>query len=751
MKKLTALLFLSFLAAVSVRADLIWYDGFQYPNGAIITNTIIGPGTNSIWIRMSGSANPSDMLVENSNLQVCATGGSIISRQDDCQRYLSVTNGSSYTNQVQTLYASFTVICTSMISNGAGLPNGNGTYFASFYSGPVYNYTAGGRTTNFAGWGYCGRIQAFTNFTVLPNTWRLGVTDNSLSTNKADGGFPVDLALNTPYQVVEELDPIHVGGATIWVNPININNTGANPIDPAYTASDPMGFATTTNVNCYAFRQPSTFGNAFFLITNCAIATTFAEAMTNIWTTNAVAPTIVYQPVGVTNYVGASISVSAVANGQGLANMTYQWQKNGNNYTTGNSFNIASAQTTDSGNYTLIATTPYGLSATSSVATVLITAVPVPPSFVNEPVSQTLYKGQSVIFSTTVISPGNVTFTWYSNNVVITRGQNDSGDTSTFEIDNLTTNASALYKVAVTNNVAANGIVSTNAVLTVINPQQVTIAYLRTLVDPITYQPTNVPPSIPYQVTGIVTTFTNLTTGNTSSYYLQDGTAGIDIFATLASTFRPAEGDVITFVGVLSSYTSGLELYADPSGSYPYTSYTDLSNNIAALPAPMAIPYNVMNNPSNANYHLGGLLVQISDVHFGARAGTATSTTANDYVAVTNSAGQTFYLMFPDLDLDVAGKTLPSYANTVSGILYSANSVVTNTILVTRFSDIASPVPLNANYSGGIMTFTWSDASFSLQSATNVLGPYNTIPGAASGFTTNPVSHPTIYFRLYRQ
>ncbi len=57
--------------------------------------------------------------------------------------------------------------------------------------------------------------------------------------------------------------------------------------------------------------------------------------------------------------------------------------------------------------------------------------------------------------------------------------------------------------------------------------------------------------------------------------------------------------------------TSGLELYADPSGSYPFTSYTDLSNNIAALPAPIAIPYNVMNNPSNANYHLGGSLVKI--------------------------------------------------------------------------------------------------------------------------------------------
>ena len=596
MKKLTALLFFSFLAAVSVRADLIWYEGFQYPNGAIITNTIIGPGTNSIWTRISGTASPSDLLVGNSILQVAATGGSPISRQDDCERLFSVTNSSTYTNHIQKVYASFTIICTN-------LPNAGGTYFGSFYSGPVYAYTAGGRTTNFTGFGYCGRVQAFTLGTVLPNTWRLGVTDNVGSTNPPNGGFPVDLALNTPYQVVEELDPIDLGAATIWINPTNLNDTGWTTYDPAYSASDPINFQTTNQVNSYVFRQASTFGNSFFLITNLAIATTFAEAATNVWATSAFPATIVYQPVGATNYVGNAISLSAVANGQGLASLTYQWQKSAaaNNSNPANFSNpngnsnilpFSSAQIADSGYYTLIVTTPYGLSTTSSVAKVLISAVPVPPSFTVEPVSQTFYKGQSVIFSTTVISPGNVTFTWYSNNVVITAGQQDDGDTSTYEIDNLKTNASASYKVAVTNNVFATGVVSTNAVLTVVNPQQVTIAYLRTLVDPVTYQPTNVPSSIPYQVTGIVTTLTNLTTGNTSSYYLQDGTAGINIFATLASTFRPAQGDVVTFVGVLSSYTSGLELYADPSGSYPFTSYTDLSNNIAALPAPIAIPYN---------------------------------------------------------------------------------------------------------------------------------------------------------------
>ena len=99
------------------------------------------------------------------------------------------------------------------------------------------------------------------------------------------------------------------------------------------------------------------------------MATTFAEAATNIWATNAQPPVVVYQPVGVTNYPGATITLYAVANGQGLGSLTYRWQQNGTNYpgASANILNIPSAQTDANGNYTLIVTTPYGLSVTSSI------------------------------------------------------------------------------------------------------------------------------------------------------------------------------------------------------------------------------------------------------------------------------------------------------------------------------------------------------------------------------------------------
>ncbi|MDR3458415.1 MAG: HYR domain-containing protein [Verrucomicrobiae bacterium] len=695
MKKITALVLFALFAAIGVRADLIWYEGFNYPNGAILTNTIIGPSTNSTWWRFSGNGVPSDMIVNNGRLYVEATGGSLVSRQDDCDRLFATTPGSSYTNTPQLVYASFTVICTN-------LPNGAGSYFASFYSGPVYNWTASGyfpTNGSFLGSGYCGRVQAFTNGTVLPNTWRLGVTDNGLAAQPANGGFPVDLATNVPYQVVEELDPITLQAATIWVNPINITQSGASTVDPDYTASDTIGFASTTQVNAFAFRQASSFGSSVFVITNLAVATTFSEAATNVWSTNALPPIIAYNLVGTTNFPGSSFNLSVVAAGQGLASLNYQWRENSNNVAnpSGNS-NILpfSSVPSNSGTnyYDVIVTTPYGLSVTSSPVIVAIDTRPQPPIITTQPQPLVLYSGQNAIFSVTIATPGNASFTWYSNNIPVTTGVSSSGYTSAIEIDNINPNNIATYKVAVTNDVFPNGVVSSGAGLTVKVPAAVSIGYLHTLVSPTTFLATNVPPSIAYQVTGIVTTYTNLTTGNTSSYYLQDASGGINIFVTGGSTFRPQLGDVISFVGVVSSFTSGLELYADTADSnFPFTSFTVLSNNIAGLPAARLISYNIFTNNAFANTNLGGLLVKLPDVHFGTRGGTTTSTSANDTVAITNSAGQVFNLVFPYLDLDVAGQTLPNYAYDVSGILGSASSVATNTIYVTRMVDLATTAP----------------------------------------------------------
>jgi hypothetical protein len=205
----------------------------------------------------------------------------------------------------------------------------------------------------------------------------------------------------------------------------------------------------------------------------------------------------------------------------------------------------------------------------------------------------------------------------------------------------------------------------------------------------------------------------------------------------------------------MSTFTSGIELYADPTGAYPYTSYTD-TGATNALPTPITISYDVATNLNILNTNIQGSLVKLSDCYFGTNAGTALSTTANNTITVTNSSGKKLNLFFAFLDLDTAGKTLPSYAYSVTGVMYgqSTNSLA---VAVTRFSDIVTnatitltPIPLGINYSGGNVTFSWTNSSFALQSSTNVVGPYVTITNAASGFIINATtSAPTMFFRLY--
>jgi hypothetical protein len=90
------------------------------------------------------------------------------------------------------------------------------------------------------------------------------------------------------------------------------------------------------------------------------------------------APTFTTQPVGVTTTVGSSLSLTAAANG--VPAPTYQWRRNGTDIAgaTAATFNVASAQTSDSGTYTAVATNSVG-SATSTAVTVSVNPVVVPP------------------------------------------------------------------------------------------------------------------------------------------------------------------------------------------------------------------------------------------------------------------------------------------------------------------------------------------------------------------------------------
>ena len=165
------------------------------------------------------------------------------------------------------------------------------------------------------------------------------------------------------------------------------------------------------------------------------------------------------------------------------------------------------------------------------------------------------------------------------------------------------------------------------------------------------------------------------------------------------------------------------------------------------MPASRTIPFTVTNTYGYAYVatNLAGSRVTLTNVFFV----TPGATIAGGAVAVTNASGQAFNLSFFALDLDTTGQILPTFATSVTGVLYGNHP--NYSVAVTKFSDIVAVVPqipLDVSFSGGNLTFSWSDASWSLQSAPIVTGPYTTIPGAATGFMTNTLSD-QMYFRLF--
>jgi len=368
-----------------------------------------------------------------------------------------------------------------------------------------------------------------------------------------------------------------------------------------------------------------------------------------------------------------------------------------------------------------------------------VASVPKPPVVVSQPQSRTNLQYSTATFTVGVSGTAPFTYQWKKDGVGLGNGPTGNGstiagaDTGTLTILSVSTNDAGSYSVDITG-VVAPGTTGGPASLTVtpVIPVVTNIAYLRTLVDPATYLATN---SVPvYTVTGTVTTYTNLTTGNTASYYLQDSTAGINIFMTLGSTFRPAQGDVVMFTGFLSSFSSTLELEIDQTLS-PATSATILSNNIAGLPAPKVIPFNITNSLALVETNIEGSLVMLTNVFFGTNAGIVLSATNNVSAVVTNAAGEPFILFFSFQDLDTVGKTLPAFASTVLGA-FTQNFANTGTprnagysVTVTRFSDIVTnPITLGITRSGDSAILTWPAAPFTYPYAVlesdDVSGPY---------------------------
>jgi hypothetical protein len=114
--------------------------------------------------------------------------------------------------------------------------------------------------------------------------------------------------------------------------------------------------------------------------------------------------------------------------------------------------------------------------------------------------------------------------------------------------------------------------------------------------------------------------------------------------------------------------------------------------------------------------------------------------------------------------LPTVGYTLPgAFATSVKSVMsqsQTSGTALTNNynFILADFSQIEVGTPpvivvlpvLNVQFSTPNLTLSWTDATYSLQTAPEVTGTYVTLTGVTSPFTTNITSNARLFFRLIK-
>ncbi|PTY06178.1 hypothetical protein DB347_12055 [Opitutaceae bacterium EW11] len=231
----------------------------------------------------------------------------------------------------------------------------------------------------------------------------------------------------------------------------------------ATTGGISSGTINTTNL--YLHGNPTTAGaytvtiQAFEKSGATGGTTAVFNYVINVSGPAATAPSITTQPQSATVTAGnpASFTVGA----SGTAPLAYQWKKDGTAISgaTSATYSIASAATTDAGNYTVVVSNSAG-SATSNAATLTVNAATTAPTITTQPQSATITTGGSASFSVVAAGTAPLTYQWKKDGTAI------SGATSaTYSIASAATTDAGSYTVVVSN--SAGSATSSAATLTV--------------------------------------------------------------------------------------------------------------------------------------------------------------------------------------------------------------------------------------------------------------------------------------------
>jgi hypothetical protein len=658
MKQKLILTLLTLGLGLSARAATIFTDNFnEYADGVLP----VQPGTPSAtWTNHSGTGS---LPISAGTLYVGQTFSSDVSTFLGGQPYAPNSASPSATN---VFYYSFTV-------NFQLLPTASGGfYFAHLKDNGTANFRA--------------RLFAFTN-TAAPGTFRLGIANGA---GTASATNSADLSPGTTYTiVVRYYNPTNTFSApisTLWINP-------TSETDPSFTATDAT---TPISVTTMSFRQPGstttpTAGAATMAVDNLVVATTFQDVVP----ASVNAPTILVQP-GDTN-VFASSTVVFGTFAAGDAPIGYQWYYNTTTVLTDSSTNIGSTSKIrtllnvtvgQSGTYSCVVSNTAGTN-TTRYAVLTASPAPIPPTITNEPAGSTNIVGDTVTL--TVVAGGlplpsyqwKVVTNGVTNNVA---GANITGTNSaTLTFTGITLAEAGNYFVRLTNSAGATN--SSIATIGVLPPPVVTIADFRSRVDA-GYTPTNT--TAIFTVSGIVTSWTNMTTSKTSTeFYMQDGSGGIAVFWSGAdpSTNLPPAGSLVSVTGPAASFSALLEI--EPVFTNSQHNLTVISTN-NPLPAPQPLPFdpNVVGNlalmkPMESMYFVASNVTLTAGPSFISSANEPIFNNAlhvktfSDSVmtlSYTNDVGQSF-TFFVNGATDIPNQPKPTGPVTILGIMgYFSNA-----------------------------------------------------------------------------
>jgi hypothetical protein len=663
-------------ATVVSYTPVLLFDTFSYRNGNLFGDL------GSPWTDINGT-NPE--LVTNGRVQISQSNATT-----DAQSLFSTPESG------QVMWASFIINVSTLPSNPGGV------YFANL------------EDTNF---GFYGRIFVLTSnqpgFTpnispvAFPGTYRLGIANaQNDSTGTASTGptavVPLDLAPGIDYQVVFSVN-LNPGAdfSEMAVNPASLGDVAANSPGGVSSGVALDSFTPALPMAAFGLRQrldsnPKGEGEGVMEMDNLVVSFDWNGPGSGYpVVTEGITPEIPViglQPVGATNFLGNPYVMEVAASGIGTAGvgLTYTWYQNGLPLSDGYSVTGSATPTltinplvaTNSGTYHVIVSGAGG-SVQSSNAVVLVDTTPTAPVFSVQPAANTTNsEGGSVTFTSLANGTGPITYAWYFN------GNPLGVTTPDLTLSGLATNESGTYYVIATGDNGAFQTQSSNALLTVTGPKSVTIGYLRSLLNPTTYEPSD--QSSLFSITGVITTATNQTTGGTASYYIQDSTGGINLFVTDGADFRPALGDEVTAIGTLSTYADNYELDVT-EGAADYTNYVAGTN--FPLPTPILLPWGNNTAPLSPflSTNVEGSVVMITNVYFEAYTPGAVFASGTDYT-ITNNTGETYTVFVSDQDTNfVTGKPIPQFATSIAGPLIQDDTTIGITFTV--YSNLVVPVP----------------------------------------------------------